>query len=147
MIEPATGDLFVAGTQAIVNAVNCYGVMGAGLALQFKRRFPAYFTDYKAACADGGIAPGRVGVYRREAAPHFIISFPTKRHWREPSQLDDIRTGLVSLVDAIRTYEIESIAIPALGCGLGSLDWSEVRPLITAALEPLNCQALLFEPR
>lgn len=146
MIEIAQGDLFAADVQALVNAVNCRGVMGAGLALQFKHRFPAYFEDYRRACAEGRVTPGAVHVFRLPDA-HWILSVPTKRHWRSRSRLQDVRSGVTALVAAIDAHGIESIAIPALGCGLGGLDWEVVRPIIEAALAPAQTRALLFAPR
>ena len=124
MIDSRCGDILNAEAAALINPVNCVGVMGKGLALQFKRAFPANFAAYAAACQAQEIAPGRIFVFRTEAPRHrrFIVNFPTKRHWRDASRLEDIRLGLQSLAMAIGQFGIRSIALPPLGCGLGGLD-------------------------
>lgn len=139
MIETFTGDLLQANVEALVNPVNCVGVMGRGLAAQFKIAFPENFAIYVEACARGELAPGRMLVTRtgRESNPRWIINFPTKRHWRGRSRLDDIEHGLGALVADVRRLGIRSLAVPPLGCGLGGLDWSEVRPRIERALGDL----------
>lgn len=151
MIEEIAGNLLATDAQALVNAVNCVGVMGKGLALQFRRRFSEdYFEDYKAACRRGEMRIGKVRVHRLKIAgePKFIVDFPTKNHWREKSRLADIESGLDSLVEEIEKYKIESIALPALGCGLGGLNWNDVRPLIAAAFADFpDVEVRLFPPR
>src|SRR5215471_11819913 len=126
MIEFVRGNMLEAEVEAIVNAVNCVGVMGKGIALQFKTAFPDAFRRYKAACATGEVMPGRMHVVDRGTtrAPRYIIHFPTKRHWREPARLKDVDSGLDALVAEVRRRGIESVAVPALGCGLGGLEWS-----------------------
>lgn len=149
MIEYKTGDIFSAGTQAIVNTVNCVGVMGRGLALQFKQRFPDNFKAYAAACKQQAVNPGKMLVYRLPTTntPQYIINFPTKRHWRNASRMEDIASGLNDLVQVIHDQRITSIAIPPLGCGLGGLDWSEVRQTLETALADLtSVQVVVFEP-
>ncbi|HVI01086.1 MAG TPA: macro domain-containing protein [Enhygromyxa sp.] len=147
MIERGTGNLLDADVDALVNAVNTVGVMGKGLALQFKTAFPEVFRAYAAACKRGEVVVGRVHVVERSVAPRFIIHFPTKQHWRQRSKLDYIRDGLADLVTQVRASNIASIAIPALGCGLGGLAWREVEPLIVAAFTPLeDVRVVLFEP-
>ena len=149
MLEIKQGNLFVAGTEALVNPVNCAGVMGKGLALQFKRAFPDNFRQYKAACKNAQVQPGKMLTVKTENSllPHYIINFPTKRHWRNQSRLDDIQAGIVALVAEIQHLEIESIAIPALGCGHGGLAWSAVKPLIVKAFEEMPAvRVVLFEP-
>lgn len=149
MIEFTTGDILACEADALVNTVNCVGVMGRGIALQFKRAYPANFKAYEAACRQAAVQPGRLFVFEtgQLAAPRFIINFPTKRHWRGPSRMEDIDAGLVDLVRVIRDREIRSIAIPPLGSGLGGLDWNEVRPRIEQALAPLqDVHVLLFGP-
>ena len=148
MVEFVTGNLLEADADAFVNTVNTKGVMGKGVALQFKRAFPANFKAYRAACAAGEVKLGRMFVFDsgRLERPRYIINFPTKDHWRSRSRLADIETGLVDLRRVLEELEIESIALPPLGCGLGGLDWSDVRPRIEAALADLPVRALVFEP-
>lgn len=151
MIKETSGNLFEAKTEALINAVNCVGVMGKGIALQFKQKFPAeYFTAYKLACQNGELAIGKVQVFELENVqtnPRFIINFPTKNHWREPSKIEYIESGLQSLVEAVERYEIKSIAMPALGCGLGGLEWAAVRGLVEKFFgEAQNVLILLFSP-
>lgn len=131
-MEFTQGNILRADTEAIVNTVNCVGVMGRGLAAQCKREYPANFDAYQAACKRGELVPGRMFVCEtgQPTNPRLIINFPTKRHWRSASRLEDIKAGLVALVAEIHTRALTSIAIPPLGCGLGGLDWNEVRPLI-----------------
>ncbi len=152
MIKETTGNLFESNSEAIINAVNCVGVMGKGIALQFKRKFPKeYFNSYKLACQNGELAIGKVQVFQLrdlETNPRFIINFPTKDHWREQSKIEYIESGLQSLVEAIEQYQIKSIAMPALGCGLGGLDYNEVKLLIeNAFVNLLQIEVLLFVPK
>ena len=148
MPDYTTGDIFTSRCQAIVNPVNCVGVMGAGLALQFKRRFPDNFASYADACRAGSIAPGRMHVFDTGAEhPRYIVNFPTKRHWRDPSRLDDIARGLDALDRVISEHGIRSIAIPPLGSGLGGLAWDEVRPLIADRLAHReDLELIVYEP-
>lgn len=149
MIEFTTGDLLQADVEALVNTVNCVGVMGRGIALQFKHAFPENFTAYAAACARHDVQPGRMFVFETGylANPKYIINFPTKRHWRGKSRMEDIEAGLKALVSEIRARGIRSIAIPPLGSSLGGLDWREVRPRIVAALISLDgVRVIVFEP-
>jgi Predicted phosphatase homologous to the C-terminal domain of histone macroH2A1 len=149
MIRYTTGDILHAGTEALVNTVNSVGVMGRGIALQFKDAFPANFKAYAAACNRGEVIPGRMFVFDTGelGLPRYIINFPTKRHWRGKSRIEDIRSGLDSLVAEIRRLGIRSVAIPPLGSGLGGLDWNQVRPLIENALSALpDIEIVVFEP-
>ena len=147
-IEQGTGNLLKADVDALVNTVNTHGVMGKGLALQFKKAFPDDFHLYERACKKGEIVPGKVHVIPRLAEPRFIINFPTKKHWRQPSRIEYIRDGLKDLIEQTKKLEIRSIAIPPLGCGYGGLDWSDVRPLIVKAFEEVpDVRVLLFEPK
>lgn len=149
MIELHSGDILKADAEALVNTVNCVGVMGRGIALQFKKAFPANFDSYKTACGAGELKPGRVLVHDlgRMMNPRFIINFPTKNHWRAKSRIEDIRSGLVALKAEVEARGIRSIAIPPLGCGLGGLSWSQVRPCIEEAFGELtDVRVLLFEP-
>jgi O-acetyl-ADP-ribose deacetylase (regulator of RNase III) len=132
--------LFDADVEALVNAVNVHGHMGKGLALTFAQTFPEILAPYKMACESGGIAPGKLHVVEREGVrnPRYVINFPTKRHWRDRSRFDDVEAGLVDLARVVREYEIRSIAIPALGCGLGGLAWSQVWPAIERIMQPID---------
>jgi O-acetyl-ADP-ribose deacetylase (regulator of RNase III) len=149
MIEYRTGDILRADVEALVNTVNCVGVMGRGIALQFKDTYPENFKVYEAACDRGEVQPGRMFVFetREITNPKYIINFPTKRHWRGKSRMEDIEVGLGALADEIRKRRIRSIALPPLGSGLGGLDWRDVRPRIEAALRGLDdVQVIVFEP-
>ena len=149
MIESASGDLLRAPAEALVNTVNCVGVMGKGIALQFKQAFPAMFDAYARAARLGEIVPGRVHVFDtgRLVGSRYILNFPTKRHWRASSRIDDIELGLVDLVAQVRRLGITSIAIPPLGSGHGGLDWRDVRPLIVSAFAVLpEVRVLIYDP-
>lgn len=150
MIELARGDILRDESEAIVNTVNCVGVMGRGIALQFKNTWPENFKAYEAACKREEVQPGRMFVFDtgRLTLPRFIVNFPTKRHWRGKSRIEDIETGLSALVAVIKEREIRSIAIPPLGSGLGGLEWSEVRPRIESALAGLpDVRVRIYEPK
>lgn len=149
MIRYTTGDILRAEAEALVNTVNCVGVMGRGIALQFKRVFPANFKAYAAACKRQEVQPGRMFIFDTEALtlPRYIINFPTKRHWRGKSRIEDIEAGLVALVNEVRVRGIRSVAIPPLGSGLGGLNWADVRPLIEKAFCELpEVDVQIFEP-
>ena len=149
MIELKKGDILQADAEALVNTVNCVGIMGRGIALQFKNDFPENFKAYAVACAQEEVRPGKMFVYetRKLGNPKFIINFPTKRHWRGKSRLEDIDAGLVALAEEIRARGIRSIAIPPLGSGLGGLNWADVRPRIEASLRGLNnLHVAIYEP-
>jgi O-acetyl-ADP-ribose deacetylase (regulator of RNase III) len=149
MIEIAKGNILEAEAEALVNTVNCVGLMGKGIALQFKQAFPANFKAYEAACNSGDVVPGRMFIFDngRLINPRYVINFPTKRHWRGKSRIADIRSGLKELTADVRRLGVQSIAVPPLGCGLGGLDWREVRPMIEKAFSELpGVRVLLFEP-
>lgn len=148
MIQYISGDILKCEVDALVNTVNCVGVMGRGIALQFKKAFPDNFKDYASACKDGAVQPGRVFVHETgQFTPRFIINFPTKRHWKGKSRVEDIEAGLIDLVRVIRDRGICSIAIPPLGAGLGGLDWSDVRSRIEHAVSGLDdVQVFVYEP-
>jgi O-acetyl-ADP-ribose deacetylase (regulator of RNase III) len=150
MIEFRSGDILKSEAEALVNTVNCVGVMGRGIALQFRHAFPENFKAYAAACNRGEVQPGRMFVFDTEqlTPPRYIINFPTKRHWRGKSRIEDIDAGLSDLVTLIRAKGIRSIALPPLGSGLGGLDWAkEVRPRIEAALGSLaDVRIEVYEP-
>ena len=170
MINHTHGDIFATDCVALVNTVNCVGVMGAGIALGVKQRWPAIFSAYRLDCRAGidcaGQPDPRIGPQRHQRAPdccrpggscaihqvrpghviirptnqqpvRFVFDFPTKRHWADKSEIEDIEAGLPALADAIRASFVPSIAIPPLGCGNGGLQWTAVRPLIEAALRSL----------
>ena len=150
-IDYRTGDLLDADAEALVNTVNCVGVMGKGIALQFKKRFPDNFKGYSIACERDEVRPGQMFVFdtgRLDGKPRYIINFPTKGHWRSRSRLADVEAGLADLADQIRKREIRSIAMPALGCGHGGLEWEKVRPLIERKLGELSgdVRIVVFEP-
>ncbi|MGI0080552.1 MAG: type II toxin-antitoxin system antitoxin DNA ADP-ribosyl glycohydrolase DarG [Nitrososphaerales archaeon] len=149
MIELKQGDILLAEADALVNTVNCVGIMGRGIALQFRKAFPENFKVYEVACKRGDVRLGRMLVYETGllTGPRYIINFPTKRHWKGQSRVDDIETGLQSLVKEIRDRTIRSVAVPPLGCGLGGLDWNVVRPKIIQAFHDLpDVRVLVFEP-
>ncbi len=149
MIEYKTGDILTENAEALVNTVNCVGVMGRGIALQFKKTFPENFKSYAAACKRKEVQPGRMFVFEtgQMYPPRYIINFPSKRHWRGKSRMEDIEAGLAALAEEIRARNIRSIALPPLGSGLGGLDWACVRPRIEATLrEFTNLKAVVFKP-
>lgn len=148
-IELTTGNILKADAQAIVNTVNCVGIMGRGIALQYKKAFPANFRAYALACDAGEVQPGRMFVFDTGAFtnPRYVINFPTKRHWKGKSRIEDIDSGLIALAREVRERRIKSIAIPPLGSGLGGLDWNEVRPRIEAALRDIpDLDVLIYQP-
>jgi O-acetyl-ADP-ribose deacetylase (regulator of RNase III) len=149
MIEATRGDILKADAEALVNTVNCVGVMGRGIAAQFKRAYPKNFSAYQQACKRHEVQPGRMLIVEtgQLAGPRWVINFPTKRHWRGNSRIEDIDAGLAALVADVRRLGITSIAVPPLGCGLGGLDWAAVRPRIEQAFATLpDVTVLLFEP-
>ena len=150
MIRFKEGDILAEDAEALVNTVNCVGVMGRGIALQFKKAFPENFRVYAEACKRGEVRPGRMFVSETAQLtnPRYIINFPTKRHWRGKSRIEDIQAGLKDLATVIRERDIRSIAVPPLGSGLGGLEWSDVRPHIEQALRGFNdLDVVVFEPR
>lgn len=150
MIQEQHGNLLEARADALVNTVNTVGVMGKGIALQFKRAFPANYKAYKRACDRGEVELGRMFVWDAGAlasdGPRYVINFPTKKHWRSKSRLADIEAGLKDLRRVVEELGIQSVALPPLGCGHGGLRWSDVKPAITAALDGLDAEVQLFPP-
>lgn len=149
MIVLRQGDILRADAEAIVNTVNCVGIMGRGLALQYRKAFPENYEEYRKSCDKGELKPGMMLVHELHQLmnPRYIVNFPTKRHWKGQSRIEDIKSGLHALVDEVRKLGIRSIAIPPLGCGLGGLDWKVVRPMIEKAfLELPETKVYLFEP-
>ncbi|MEJ7710957.1 MAG: macro domain-containing protein [Pyrinomonadaceae bacterium] len=149
MIEHTTGNLLEADAEALVNTVNTVGVMGKGIALQFRQGYPENYEAYRKACAQGEVQPGRMFVFATGTLtnPRYIINFPTKRHWKGKTKIQDVRDGLQALIAEVKAREIKSIAVPPLGCGNGGLDWNEVRPMIETAFAELpDVCVLLFAP-
>lgn len=149
MISFTTGNLLEADVEAVVNTVNTVGIMGKGIALMFKDKFPQNFKEYARACKNGELRVGKVFVTENKElfGPKWIVNFPTKNHWRDRTRLAWIEDGLADLVRVIRENGIRSIAVPPLGCGNGGLDWADVRPLVVSALESVgDLDAVVFEP-
>jgi putative DNA methylase len=145
MIQFTKGDLFERPADIRVNTVNCVGVMGAGVALAFKTRYPDMFRDYKKACARGDVQPGKLHIWRGLTGEQ-IVNFPTKRHWREKSRYEDIQSGLIALRDYLAKQGAVTVSLPALGCGHGGLDWNRVSKMIGESLDGLAATILVFEP-
>ncbi|HTX85196.1 MAG TPA: macro domain-containing protein [Streptosporangiaceae bacterium] len=147
LIHEEHGNLLTAQADAIVNTVNTVGIAGKGIALQFRQAYPDNFRAYAKAAKHGEVVPGQMFVWATgHLSPRLIVNFPTKRHWRGRSRLEDIRIGLQDLVRCIHKYHITSIALPPLGCGNGGLRWSEVRELIVKALDTQDVEVLLYPP-
>ncbi len=149
MIELKKGDILKADVQVLVNTVNCVGIMGRGIALQFRKAFPDNYKNYEYICKKKELKPGQMLVFEQHGLynPKYIINFPTKNHWKSKSKIEDIESGLKALVHEVVERKITSIAIPPLGCGLGGLDWKQVKPLIMKAFESLtDVKVSLFEP-
>lgn len=149
MITITKGNLLTSGAEALVNTVNTVGVMGKGIALQFKKAFPENYAAYSKACTQGKVAPGKMLVTRGNllSGKKIIINFPTKRHWKGKSRIEDIEAGLKDLIQVVRENNIQSIAIPPLGCGLGGLAWPTVRDMIESAFSTLpDVDVYLYAP-
>lgn len=145
MIEVKTGDLLKSHCHALVNTVNCVGVMGKGVAAAFKKQYPKMFDDYAQRCARHEVRLGRPYVYD-PGDGHLIVNFPTKDHWRAVSRLDAIVEGLRYLVAHYQEWGIRSIAVPPLGCGNGQLEWRVVGPTLHRELSKLAIPVELFAP-
>ena len=146
MVTFVKGDIFKSPAQVLTNTVNCAGIMGKGVALEFKNRYPQMFGDYKSKCDQDNVKPGQPYLWEDDSAQ--VLNFPTKRHWRDNSLLQDIEDGLKHLANSYEQLGIQSIAIPALGCGLGGLKWSEVQPLIVKYLGSLpDLDVYVYEPQ
>lgn len=149
MLELVSGNMFDASVEALVNPVNTVGVMGKGLALQFKRSYPENYRCYRQACRSGELTVGKVFTFdagdRRR--PRYVINVPTKEHFRGGSTLAIVQAGIDALVAEVRRLGVGSLAVPALGCGLGGLAWVDVFPRISAAFAPLpDVRVLVFAP-
>ncbi len=145
MFKALIGDLFASEAQTLINTVNCVGVMGKGVAFEFKKRFPRMALDYADRCARKEVRLGKPYLYTDETGPQ-IINFPTKGHWRSPSRLLDIEHGLDYLAAHVGEWGVTSLALPPLGCGNGGLAWSEVGPLIYAKLHALPIDVEAYAP-
>jgi O-acetyl-ADP-ribose deacetylase (regulator of RNase III)/uncharacterized protein YwgA len=139
------GDILQSSAQTLVNTVNCVGVMGKGIALEFKKRFPDMFADYARRCERGEVKPGVPYVYR-ELFPPQIVNFPTKDHWKSVSRLADIERGLALLLEHYKEWGIESLAMPPLGCGNGQLEWRVVGPLICQCVAKMEVPVEMYAP-
>lgn len=140
------GDLFASGADVLLNPVNCVGVMGKGLALAFRERFPKMFDAYRLACDQGALTPGRLHEWTSPDGFARVINFPTKQHWRGQSRLEWVDSGLDALRELLLRRPATTVAIPALGCGLGGLAWREVEGLIRARLSDVPSRFILFPP-
>ena len=142
-------NILESNAQVLVNPVNCVGVMGKGLALQFKNKFPDYFKDYKYRCSKGGgskVKLGRVNPYFLDKDSNkWLVSFPTKYHWRDKSEISSIQSGLIGLRNFCVNFKVMSVAIPKLGCGLGGLDWNDVKPLIEEVFDDVKFEVYIYE--
>ena len=145
MLKALIGDLFESQAQALVNTVNCVGVMGKGVALEFKRRFPGLFDDYALRCAAKQVRLGEPYLWT-DLFGALVVNFPTKDHWRSPSRLSDIERGLDSFVQNYQAWGITSIAFPPLGCGNGGLSWTDVGPLMYRKLHRLPIAIEVYAP-
>lgn len=150
MIHYTTGNLFESQAYALVNAVNTVGVMGKGIALQFKNTFAHNYKEYSIACKNGTLQTGRLLAIKDlslATGEKLIVNFPTKQHWRNPSEYEYVESGLKELASLIQAENIKSIAIPALGCGNGGLEWNKVKLMVESHLGNLDCEIWVFEPQ
>ena len=145
MVRILVGDLFASKAQTLVNTVNCVGVMGKGVALEFKKRFPEMFEDYVKRCRAGLVKLGEPYLYRNLVGP-WILNFPTKHHWRSVSSLSSIVQGLRYLVAHYKEWGITSLAVPPLGCGHGQLEWRVVGPTLYRYLNSMDIPVELYAP-
>lgn len=149
MLELTRGDILRADAEALVNTVNCVGVMGRGIALQFRKAFPGNFKAYKSACDKKELHPGMMFVYdlNHFQNPRYVVNFPTKRHWKGKAKIEDIESGLEALIKEVAKLNIRSIAVPPLGCGLGGLSWNQIKSMIQRAFDALpDVHVFLYEP-
>jgi O-acetyl-ADP-ribose deacetylase (regulator of RNase III)/uncharacterized protein YwgA len=145
MVKVLVGDLFDSKAQTLVNTVNCVGVMGKGVALEFKKRFPEMFEDYEQRCRRREVKLGRPYLFKR-LVPPWILNFPTKDHWRSVANLDAIVEGLRHLLQHYKEWEITSLAVPPLGCGQGQLEWRVVGPTLYRYLSKMDIPVELYAP-
>ena len=130
----------------VVNTVNCVGVMGKGIALVFKHRYPSMFADYQTRCARGLVRLGEPYLFVDPGSGRKIVNFPTKQHWRQRSKIHDVDNGLRYLADKLAAWGVKSIAFPALGCGCGNLDFAVVLPMILSHIQPLDIKFEIYRP-
>ena len=142
MIEYIEGNIFDSPAQVIVNTVNTVGVMGKGLALSFKQRYPEMFKRYRKACEKNQLTIGKLMLFYEP--DHWVLLFPTKENWRNPSKLEYLEKGLIKFANTYADKNITSIAFPKLGCGNGELSWDEVRPLMEKYLKPLPIDIYIY---
>lgn len=140
-----TGNMFDVPTDIRINTVNCVGVMGAGVALAFKRRYPLMFAEYQRKCTAGLIRPGQLHIWQSPDCER-IVNFPTKRHWRDNSRYDDLEAGLIALKAFLADQGHVRVTLPALGCGHGRLNWNIVAAMISTHLHGLDAQITVFQP-
>lgn len=148
-IERTDVSIFDSSAQAWVNPVNCVGVMGAGLAREFKARFPANYEAYKQACSAGEMRPGRVLLHAEGplSVPEWVVNFPTKNHWQAPSKIEYIHEGLRDLAAAVGANGIASVSMPWIGCGLGGLSWHrDVAPMVEEVLGGASVRVVVHRP-
>jgi O-acetyl-ADP-ribose deacetylase (regulator of RNase III) len=144
MLRFTTGNLLDSNAEALVNTVNTVGVMGKGIALQFKKAFPVNNKRYREACKNGELVTGKLLVV--EDSNKTIINFPTKEDWRNPSKNEYIASGLIALLSYLKQSKLKSIALPALGCGNGGLEWKVIKPMLTGMLSELTIEIIVYEP-
>lgn len=145
MVTFVQGDMFEGTYDILVNTVNCVGVMGTGVALAFKKRFPEMFRSYKIACDEGRVRPGQLEVW--QTLTECIVNFPTKRHWKAKSRYEDVDAGLTALREYLASLGPVRVALPALGCGHGGLDWTRVASMIESRLKDLEAEVHVYEPQ
>jgi len=143
MLRYIEGNIFESPAQTLVNTVNTAGAMGKGLARQFKRLFPEMFKSYQLLCESGELDVGKLWIY--QTANKWVLSFPTKKHWRRPSSIDYVEAGLRTFVNIYDRARISSIAFPQLGCGNGELEWTSVKPLMKSYLKKLPIDVYIYE--
>jgi len=147
MISYVQGNMFAREADIYVNPVNCVGVMGAGIAAQFKKKYPNMFAEYKQVCLMKEIDIGKCHVWYGPQQKVAVVNLPTKKHWKDPSLIEYVEAGLKDLADTCKDINHGvTMCVPALGCGLGGLEWDEVKPLMEKYLKELPCNVLIFEP-
>ncbi len=148
MLHFVEGNMFDRIVDVRINTVNCVGVMGIGVALAFKQMYPDMFLDYKKACADGLVRPGALHVWKTPGeTPCTIVNFPTKRHWRQPSEYEDVEIGLHTLRQFLLPLGHVQVTLPALGCGHGGLDWERVKRRIVDNLSDIDAEIWCYSPQ